>query len=145
MSLVKMIIGLPLLIAIAIFAFMNNDMVTFDFWPFTTKVTISQSVAIVFFLLFGYFVGKLDSWLSYAPLRRALRSQLKQNRKLNEQQVKLCEKVEVLKEDLVNAKLETSGVRIEASSMPKLTDKIKGLFQRLPSLPKKEPKSDDYW
>ena len=71
MSFVKMIIGLPLIVIIAVFAFVNNDMAVFSLWPFNMEITVSLSVAVIFFIVFGYIVGKLDSWLSYAPLRRA--------------------------------------------------------------------------
>ena len=81
MSFVKMIIGLPLIVIIAVFAFVNNDMAVFSLWPFNMEITVSLSVAVIFFIVFGYIVGKLDSWLSYAPLRRALRVQQRQNKK----------------------------------------------------------------
>ena len=76
MSFVKMIIGLPLIVIIAVFAFVNNDMAVFSLWPFNMEITVSLSVAVIFFSVFGYIVGKLDSWLSYAPLRQAGNYQL---------------------------------------------------------------------
>lgn len=104
MSFVKMIIGLPLIVIIAVFAFVNNDMAVFSLWPFNMEITVSLSVAVIFFIVFGYIVGKLDSWLSYAPLRRALRVQQRQNKKLSREQQELAGKVESLKGDLENAK-----------------------------------------
>ena len=100
MSFVKMIIGLPLIVIIAVFAFVNNDMAVFSLWPFNMEITVSLSVAVIFFIVFGYIVGKLDSWLSYAPLRRALRVQQRQNKKLSREQQELAGKVESLKGDL---------------------------------------------
>ena len=104
MSFFKLIIGLPLIIIIAVIAFMNNEMVTINLWPFYIEITATLSVVIIFLALFGYIIGKLDSWVSYAPLRLALRNQLRQNKKLNAEQQRLVEKVEGLKENLENIK-----------------------------------------
>ena len=97
MSFVKMIIGLPLIVIIAVFAFVNNDMAVFSLWPFNMEITVSLSVAVIFFIVFGYIVGKLDSWLSYAPLRRALRVQQRQNKKLSREQQELAGKVTAMR------------------------------------------------
>lgn len=142
MSFVKMIIGLPLIVIIAVFAFVNNDMAVFSLWPFNMEITVSLSVAVIFFIVFGYIVGKLDSWLSYAPLRRALRVQQRQNKKLSREQQELAGKVESLKGDLENAK---SKVEVSFPFDKKepaktgLKEKISNLFKR------KQEKSDDFW
>ncbi len=142
MNFVKMIIGLPLIIIVAVFAFVNNDMAVFSLWPFNIEITISLSVAVIFFIVFGYIVGKLDSWLSYAPLRKALRTQQRQNKKLSQQQQELAGRVESLKGDLENVKAKTDlpapGVKTEAPKAG-LKDKIKNLFKH------KAEKSDDFW
>ena len=62
MNFLKLIIGLPLIIAIAVIAFMNNEMVSINLWPFYIDITASLSVVIIVLTLFGYIVGKLDSW-----------------------------------------------------------------------------------
>ena len=100
MGFIKMLIGLPLLIIILIFAFVNNDLATFNLWPFYFEVTVSFSVAVVFFILLGFILGMLWMWLSYAPVRKALRQQKKQNKKLSKEQQKLVEKVSGLQSDL---------------------------------------------
>ena len=100
MGFIKMLIGLPLLIIILIFAFVNNDLATFNLWPFYFEVTVSLSVAVVFFILLGFILGMLWMWLSYAPVRKALRQQKKQNKKLSKEQQKLVEKVSGLQSDL---------------------------------------------
>ena len=41
MSFVKMIIGLPLIVIIAVFAFVNNAMAVFRQWPFDMEITVS--------------------------------------------------------------------------------------------------------
>lgn len=100
MGFMKMLIGLPLIIVILVFAFVNNDMATFELWPFGIEVTVSLSVAIVFFVFIGFVWGKTDSWMSYVPMRKALRHQKKQNKKLNKEQMKLSKEVEGLHENL---------------------------------------------
>ena len=51
MGFMKLLIGLPILIVILIFAFVNNDLATFDLWPFYFEITVSLSVAVVFFIV----------------------------------------------------------------------------------------------
>lgn len=75
MGFIKLLIGLPLVIVILVFAFVNNDLATFNLWPFYVEITVSQSVAIVSFVVFGYILGKVSSWMSYAPVRAQLRKQ----------------------------------------------------------------------
>ena len=102
MAFMKMLIGLPLLVVILVFAFVNNDLATFSLWPFYIEITVSLSVAIVFFILFGFVFGSLFSWMSYAPVRQALRKQKKQNKKLHKEQQKLAQEVEVLHVNIAN-------------------------------------------
>ena len=141
MSFFKLIIGLPLIIIIAVIAFMNNEMVTINLWPFYIEITATLSVVIIFLALFGYIIGKLDSWVSYAPLRLALRNQLRQNKKLNAEQQRLVEKVEGLKENLENIKTNepANAQPVEKANLTsKLKQKFSGLF-------KSKPKQDDFW
>lgn len=142
MNFVKMIIGLPLIIILAVFAFVNNNMADFSLWPFNIEITVSLSVAIIFLVVFGYIVGKLDSWLSYAPLRVALRAQQRQNKKLSQQQQELAGKVQTLKGDLENVKAKTEipmpSVKNDSQKIG-LKDKMKNLFKH------KTKKSDDFW
>ena len=87
-------------------------------------------------------VGKLDSWLSYAPLRRALRVQQRQNKKLSREQQELAGKVESLKGDLENAKSKAEvSFPFDKKEPAKtgLKEKISNLFKR------KQEKSDDFW
>lgn len=142
MSFIKMIIGLPLLVVIAVFAFVNNDMATFSLWPFGIEITSSLSVAIVFLIVFGYIIGKLDSWLSYAPVRRALRNQQRQNKKLSKEQQELAGKVESLKGDLetAKAKIEPPVEYLkEENKKTSIKEKLSNLFKR------KEEAKDDFW
>lgn len=101
MNIIKTIIGLPLLVALLVFAFVNNDFATFSFWPFYLEITISLSVAILFLFLAGFMFGSFFTWLSYAP---ALHSEKRQNKKLAKNQKKLTEKVSTLKEDVTDLK-----------------------------------------
>lgn len=123
MGFIKMLIGLPVLVALLVFAFVNNDLATFNLWPFFVEVTVSWSVAILFFVIFGFALGLLYSWLSNAPLRASLRSQKKQNKKLNKEQLKLVKEMEVLQENLENLK-EFEAAQPKAS----FGERIKGLF-----------------
>lgn len=131
MGFIKMLIGLPLLVVILVFAFVNNDLATFSLWPFYIEVTVSLSVAIVFFIVFGFIFGNLFSWLSYAPVRKALRHQKKQNRKLNKEQQKLAREMAGLQENLNSLK------EIEAS-IPK-----PGFKQKIAAFFKKKPKEEE--
>ena len=143
MSFIKMLIGLPLIIVVLIFAFVNNDLVSFNLWPFYIEITVSQSVAIVFLLFFGFIWGKFDSWLSYSPVRRALRQQKKTNKKLNKEQLKLSEKVSgsitSLKEEAKDAKAAAKDAEAAAKEAEKakakaerrpLGERLKNLFKR---------------
>lgn len=96
MGFIKALIGLPLVFIILVFAFVNNDMAVFSLWPTNIEVTVSLSVAIVFFVLIGYVMGWFFSWLSHVPVRGALRAQKKQNKKLSKEQEKLVKEVEGL-------------------------------------------------
>lgn len=144
MGFIKMLIGLPLLVIIAVFAFVNNEMVTFDLWPFFLKADVSLSVVIIVLLLVGYLIGKFDSWISYAPLRKALRTQVKQNKKLSKEHQKLAETVVGLKENLETSKSETEAAAKEAAAnrppfSVRLKQKFSGLFK------KKTAPKDDFW
>ena len=107
MGFIKLLIGLPLVIVILVFAFVNNDLATFNLWPFYVEITVSQSVAIVSFVVFGYILGKVSSWMSYAPVRAQLRKQKKENKSSNKEQQKLTEKVSGLQENLETLKTQT--------------------------------------
>lgn len=127
MGFVKMLIGLPLLIVILIFAFMNNDLATFNLWPFYIEITVSLSVAIVFLLLVGFLLGSFFSWLSYAPVRKALRCQKKECRKLTKKQEALAKQVDSLHENLkVLKEQEPKTERIP------LSVRLKTFFKRRP-------------
>lgn len=123
MGFLKMLIGLLLIIVIAIFAIVNNDLATFNLWPFYIEITVSLSVATVFFILFGFFWGKLFTWMSYAPIRKALRQHKKQNKKLNKEQQKLVKEMEGLHTDIETLK--------EQQTLPKISlwQKIKTKFK----------------
>ncbi len=125
MGFIKMLIGLPILIVILIFAFVNNDLATFNLWPFYFEVTVSLSVAVVFFVLLGFVLGLLWMWLSYAPVRKALRQQKKQNKKLSKEQQKLVEKVSGLQSDLDTMKASEASL-----PKPSFGQRLKAFFSR---------------
>ena len=104
MGFFKILISLPLLVAVLVFAFVNNDLATFNLWPFYIEVTVSLSVAIVFFILVGFIWGSLLAWLSGAPTRAALRKQTRKNKKLHKEHQKLSKEVENLHTDIASLK-----------------------------------------
>ena len=106
MGFVKTLIGLPVITVLLIFAFVNNDLATFSLWPFSAEITVSQSVAVLFFVILGFLLGKFFSWLSYASLRKDLRKQKKKNKKLSKQQQILTETVSDLQGNLEQVKAE---------------------------------------
>ena len=116
MGFIKILIGLPILGVILIFAFFNNDLATFNLMPFDFEITVPLSVAILFFIIFGFLLGCFFSWLSYAPLRKDLRQQKKENKKLNKQQQILTETVTDLQGNLEQIKAEKEALMPEKPS-----------------------------
>lgn len=104
MGFIKLLIGLPLLVVLLVFAFVNNDLATFSLWPFYIEITVSLSVAIVFLLFLGFLLGSFFSWLSYAPVRSALRKQKRKNKKLSKEHLKLSKEVEDLHTNIATQK-----------------------------------------
>lgn len=129
MNFFKMLIELPIIIVVLIFAFVNNDFVTFSLWPFFMEITVSQSIVIVFLILFGFVLGKLDSYISNSPLRKALRQQKKANKLLNKEQQRLNEKVSDLQGDIVSLKEENKTIK---ENEPKLSlkERLRRLFHK---------------
>ena len=107
MGFIKLIIGLPLLILLLVFAIYNNDFVTLKIWPFDIEIITSLSVVLVFFVLLGYFIGWLFTWMSYSSVRSSLRAHKKQNKKLSKEQEKLSKEVENLQENIETMKSPT--------------------------------------
>lgn len=126
MAFIKMLIGLPLLAIVLVFAFVNNDLATFSLWPFYIEITVSLSVAIVFLLALGFVLGNFFSWLSYAPVRQALRKQKKHNKKLSHEHQKLTKEVEGLHEDI--ASLKEKAPKDDIKPKPGIGSQIKNLF-----------------
>jgi len=116
MGFIKTLIGLPVLIVILVFAFFNNDLATFNLMPFDAEITVPLSVAILFFIIFGFLLGSFFSWLSYAPLRKDLRKQKKKNKKLSKQQQLLSEKYSSLQGDFEQVKAEKEALIPEKPS-----------------------------
>ena len=123
MNFIKMLIGLPVIAIVLVFAFVNNDLAVFNLWPFYIEITVSLSVAIFFFILFGFLFGWLFTWLSYAPVRKALRQQKKQNKKLNKEQEKLVKEVQGLHENIETLKADEN-----KTPKPSFKDRLKNIF-----------------
>ena len=129
MGFIKALIGLPFVFVIMVFAFVNNDMVNFNLWPTGIELTVSLSVAIVFFVVVGYILGWLFTWFSYASVRRSLKIQKKENKKLSKEQEKLTKEVEGLHGNIENLRAFVPSV------------KKKSFFQRIKSLFSKKDKA----
>ena len=136
MSFLRFILFLPILVVLADLAFVNNELVTIDLWPFYIKITISVSVLIIALSLFIFLYAKIDSWLAYSRLRSELRAQKRQNKKLNVEQKKLVEEVEGLRENI-------------DSVTPIVKNKEEGKWSafktKVSSWFKSKPKDDDFW
>ena len=123
MNFIKLLIGLPVLAIVLVFAFVNNDLADFSLWPFDFVITTPLSVAIVFLVFFGFVFGWLFKWMSYAPVRKALRQQKKQNKKLNKEQEKLVKEVQGLHENIETLKAD------EKASRPTFKQRLKNFFK----------------
>jgi len=77
---------------------------SFNLWPFLLEIKISGALAIIFLILFGYVVAKIDSWFSYSPVRRALSSERKQNKLLDKKQRQLTDTISGLQENITSLK-----------------------------------------
>ncbi|MBE6451968.1 MAG: DUF1049 domain-containing protein [Alphaproteobacteria bacterium] len=104
MIFLKMLIGFLFWVVLLVFAFVNNDLATFNLWPFYVEVTVSLSVAIVFLVMVGFVWGVFSSWLSNAPLRASLRKQKRKNKQLHKEHQKLSKEMEGLQSDIANLK-----------------------------------------
>ncbi len=127
MGFLKVLIGLPLLVVVLVFAFVNNDLATFNLWPFYIEVTVSLSVAIVFLVSVGFFWGCLFSWLSHAPIRKDLRKQKKKYKRLSKEQEKLAKEVEGLHENIATLKEQESSF-VANDAKVSFGERIKKLF-----------------
>ena len=99
-----MLISLRLWVVLLVFAFVNNDLATFNFWPFYVEVTVSLSVAIVALVMIGFVWGSFSSWLSNAPLRASLRKHKRTNKQLKKEHLKLSKEVEDLHTNIATLK-----------------------------------------
>ena len=99
MNFLRMIIAIPLIIIVVVFAVINNDFATFNLKPFDLDITVSLSVLILVLFFAGYLLGRFDAFVANAPLRANLREQKKANKALNKEHEKLNAKFSDLKED----------------------------------------------
>lgn len=101
MPLLKTLIGLPVLVVVLVFAFVNNDLATFSLWPFALRLRFRSAWPLSFSSLSAFFSETcfLDV---LCPVRKALRQHKKQCKKLNKEQQKLVREMEGLHEDLEN-------------------------------------------
>lgn len=104
---IRMLISLPIIAVILVFAFVNNELVTFNLWPFDIEVTSSFSVVVISLILIGYVLGRLSGWIAYLPLRKDLVMYKMQNKKLCKVHKKVCDDFANLKGDFDKKSKET--------------------------------------
>ncbi len=104
MKLLKFLFWLPVLLVVIVFVSNNNSEMSFNLWPFMLEIKVSGALAIVFLMLFGYVVAKVDSWFSYSPVRRALSSERKQNKLLDKKQKQLTDTISGLQDNITSLK-----------------------------------------
>ncbi len=126
MAFLKTLIGLPILLIILVFAFVNNDLATFSLWPLSFEIEVSLSVVIIILLFFGFILGQFFAWLSYSPLRKELRSHKKNNKKLSKAQDKLTKEMENLQSDLQDFKEVENSINFK----PSFSQKIQNIFNK---------------
>ena len=124
MKFFKFLFWLPVLLIVIVFASYNNQMMSFNLWPFMLEVKISGALAIIGLILFGYFVAKVDSWFSYSPIRRALSSQKKQNKVLDKKQKELTQTISGLQENISSLKAMNKVETETKSFLQSLKDKF---------------------
>ncbi len=100
MNFVRRLIGIPLIIVVIVFAVINNDFATFTLKPFNLDITISLSVLILVLFFCGYLLGRLDGYVSNAPVRSQLKLHKKNNKALNKEHEKLHATVSNLQENI---------------------------------------------
>jgi len=125
MKFFKLLFWFPVLVAVVVFVSYNNQPMSFNLWPFLLEVKISGALAIICLILFGYVVAKIDSWFSYAPIRRALNSQKKQNKALDKKQKELTQTISGLQENISSLKAMNNVEKETKSFMQSLKDKFK--------------------
>lgn len=79
----------------------DGEVFNFELWPLESEIQINTKLTLCALILFGFIWAKINSWFAYAPIRRALRTQKRENRVLNKEQEKLNEKVSGLQKNIV--------------------------------------------
>ncbi len=146
MSFLRFLLFLPIVVALSVLALNNSDGVDISLWPFINKagevfvLKTKFSFLIIALSLFIFIYAKVDSWLAYSHLRSELRTQRRQNKKLNAEQQKLVEKVEGLKENLdsISPQEPAKQKSVNAGKFSLIKEKVASWFKR-------KPKSDDFW
>ena len=146
MSFLRFLLFLPIVIVLAILALDNSEAVNISLWPFINKegavfiLETKMSFLIIALSLLVFLYAKIDSWLAYSHLRSELRTQRRQNKKLNAEQQKLVEKVEGLKENLdsITPQEQQREKKDKFSIIKVIKEKCALWFKR-------KPKNDDFW
>lgn len=134
MSIIRMLISLPIVIVILIFAFVNNQLITFNLWPFDIEMTVSFSVIVVVLILFGFVWAKISSWFAYLPLRKDLIFCKRQVNKLQKENQKVHKEFQGLKGSLNSKEDKSSTPDVE---IIRTNEGLKNTLVRLFKSPKK--------
>lgn len=135
MGLLRYLLNIPVLILfvwVLFDAHPTEKGIEFSFLP---QDYIKTVPALFVFFVIGYVYARLDAWFVYAPLRRLLRMQQKQNKALNKEHVKLHETVDNLKQNIEGLKEKNNAILASnASSAAKTSNFLTRLknkfFQR---------------
>jgi len=124
MTFFRILLGLPIVVLLLVFAFVNNDMVELSLWPTSIELVVSLSVLIVLLFLSGYILGCFFTCMSYSSIRKSLRVHKKEKIKISKEQEKLIKEVEGLR----------GNIDVLKSSMPpekpvSFATKIKNFFR----------------
>ena len=67
---IGIVVFIPLVVLLGVFAVENRQMLTLEFWPLANKIETSASVWLLLFLGIGILVGLGIGWLSTMAWRR---------------------------------------------------------------------------
>ena len=112
MGLLRYFLNIPILILLVWLLFdakPSENGIEFSFLP---QDYIKTVPALFMFFIFGYVFARVDAWFSYAPLRRSLRLQQRENRALNKEHVKLHETVDNLKHNIEGLKEKNNAIAV---------------------------------
>lgn len=89
MTLLKWIIGVPLVIACIAFAVANGDTVTFTYSPIHEPINWPLYALVLLSIVIGFVIGSVMTWAAGHAQRKERREMNKQNKKLQAEMDKI--------------------------------------------------------